>query len=227
MTTTKDTIVLARGAHPANCDDPQRCFFEWYNWIARKIHDDGRPPGVSWVLHRLGMRLNDLLPDEKRQELADLLPNGGPSPLDGTENDGLDVTRAYMAADWAIRTCTPMWLDRAGLTEEAQSLRGLVPVTDPATAGTAAAAARATRDASWKARGAAIEQLRARFAPRAVAAAVVAADAADVAADWGSTYRQVYDHLRSAAVTALAPVAEQTQTSVIALYRAMIRPEAG
>ena len=37
------TIVLAKGSHPEqeeDCGDPQRCLFEWYNWLTRRQHTD-------------------------------------------------------------------------------------------------------------------------------------------------------------------------------------------
>ena len=64
------TIVLARGSHAADCEDPKRCLFEAYNWQAHHVHTDGCPPDVSPVLHAMGMALNDALPDDKRQQLV-------------------------------------------------------------------------------------------------------------------------------------------------------------
>ena len=50
-------ITLAKGAHDDTCDDPQRCLFEWYNFLTRAKHTDACPPGVSPILHRFGMQL--------------------------------------------------------------------------------------------------------------------------------------------------------------------------
>ena len=159
---TRTDIVLYKGAHSdTECADGQRCLFEWYNWLARQVNTDTRPPGVSPVLHQFGMALNDRLPDSKRQELAVLLPNGT-SPLAGTETDGRDETRGYMALDWLLRTFAPAWLDLAGLAGEASALRDFRRVADLAAAqairphvDTASAKASAAWDAAWDAAGAA------------------------------------------------------------------------
>ena len=74
----------------------------------RDEHTDACPPGVSRVLHSFGIALNDLLPDDRRQELVRYLPNGT-SPLAGTD-DGRDEARGYLALDWLIRTYLPTWL---------------------------------------------------------------------------------------------------------------------
>src|SRR5262249_35144527 len=117
------TITLYKGSHTAQqCADGERCLFEWYNWLTRRQNTESCPPGVSPVLHVMGMQLNDCLPDGKRQQLAVLLPNGT-SPLAGTAGDGLDEMRSYMALDWLIRVHTPAWLRLAGLDAEAAALR--------------------------------------------------------------------------------------------------------
>lgn len=147
-------ITLARGNHPAppdDCGNPQRCLFEWYNWLTRATHTAARPP----VLHTFGMRLNDILPDDRRQELVRFLPNGE-DRLAGTEHDGKDETRGYIALDWLIRTYTPTWLDLAGLTAEAGALRDLRRISDLAAAraaGPVVRDARSKANAAWAAAG--------------------------------------------------------------------------
>ena len=155
-------ITLAKGNHDAaECAGGQRCLFEWYNFLTRQRDTDACPPGVSPVLHVFGMRLNDALPDDRRQELKRFLPNGE-DRLAGTAGDGLDETRSYLALDWLIRTYTPAFLDLAGLSAEAAALRNLRRVADLAAAqaagpvvreaSTKAAAARAAaRAAAWDA----------------------------------------------------------------------------
>ena len=211
MTTDLATITLAKGSHPAppdDCDNPERCLFEAYNWIVRQRHTDGRPPGVSPVLHTFGMRLNDILPDDRRQELKRFLPNGA-DRLAGTESDGKDETRGYIAFDWLIRTCTPMWLDLAGLSAEAAALRDLRRIADLVAAQSAGPVARdasskaaaaldaagaAAGDAAgaapwvaaWAAAGAARDAARAAAGDAAAAAAGDAAGAAARAAAWAA-----------------------------------------
>jgi len=142
-----DAITLAKGSHEDQdtCDNPERCLFEWYNWLTRSEHTDACPPGVSPVLHIFGMRLNDALPDDRRQELKRYLP-GGTGQLAGTGHDGKDETRGYIALDWLIRTYTPAWLDLGGLTAEAAALRDLRRIADQVAAQSAGAIVRDTRD---------------------------------------------------------------------------------
>jgi hypothetical protein len=229
-----ETIWLAKGSHPdaADCGDPQRCLFEWYNHLDRGMHTDTCPPGVSPVLHVYGMRLNDCLPDDKRQQLAWLLPNGA-SPLAGTAGDGKDETRGYIALDWIVRTYLPAWLDlMPELATHARLLRAGAPVTcmdaaretgpvvdaaraaagDAARAAAWAAARDAARAAAWAAAGdaagaaagdAARDAARAAAGAAAWAAAWDAAWAAAGAAAWAAAR----DAARAAAVAAAGDAA--------------------
>jgi hypothetical protein len=175
-------IFLARGSHPQqDCADPQRCLFEWYNVLARDVHTDDCPPGVSRVLHRYGMRLNDLLPDAERQQLVAYLPNGA-SPLAGTATDGKDYTRGMIAADWGIRTALPYWLDAAGMNADASALRGLPPVATREIAVESQRMIKAIRGRCAAPGGAAADTAYSAYSA-AAAAASAAADAADAAAD--------------------------------------------
>jgi hypothetical protein len=186
----KTSIVLARGSHPGqDCADPERCLFEWYNWLARQQHTDDCPPGVSRVLHRFGMRLNDALPDDDRQALAVYLPNGT-SPLAGTAHDGRDRTRAYIAADWAIRTALPLWLSAAGSAADAHTLEALIRIKTPRDAIQARDLIRTMQERLNAKYGPARQELSRRvreavqnkFAAAATAAAAVDVSAADVSA---------------------------------------------
>ncbi len=197
--TAAGTITLARGNHPQppqDCGNPERCLFEWYNWLTRHKHTDDRPPGVSAVLHTFGMRLNDILPDDRRQELARFLPNGT-DRLAGTKDDGKDETRGYIALDWLIRTWTPAWLDLAGLAGEAAALRDLRRIADLAAAQSAGPV---VRNASSR--------------------AAAAGDAARAAA-WDA----VWDAARAATWKKLAPAVAELQASAIALYDVLITGE--
>jgi hypothetical protein len=225
MTDLKN-ITLAKGSHPEEtCGDPERCLFEWYNFLTRQLHSDECPPDVSPVLHTFGMRLNDALPDDRRQVLVTYLPNGT-SPLAGTRGDGLDEARSYMALDWLIRTYTPAFLDLAGLSAEAAALRDLRRVADMAAA---EAAGPVVRDASTKASAAG-------DAARAAAGAAAWAAARDAAGDAaGAAARAAAGDAAGAAAGAaawaaardvLAPTVTALQDSAIALYGQMIRPGA-
>jgi len=205
MTTDLTAITLAKGNHQGNCENPERCLFEWYNWLTRQQHTDSCPPGVSPVLHVYGMRLNDCLPDDRRQELRRFLPNGA-DRLAGTAGDGKDETRSLIALDWLIRTYLPAWLDLARLDDAAAAVRALSRIDgmDAAhLAGPVVRAARdAARDAAWDA---------------AWDAARDAARAAARAAAWAAA--------RAAARAVLAPVVTELQASAIALYDVLIAGE--
>jgi len=246
MTTT---ITLARGSHPApapDCDDPQRCLFEAYNWLAREQHTDACPPGVSPVLHAYGMRLNDALPDDRRQELRRYLPNGT-SPLAGTAKDGKDTTRGYIALDWLIRTSTPAWLDLAGLTADAAALRDLRRVDGSAAVKAAgpvvrdarghAAAAAADADAAYTdayaAAAAAADAAYTAYTAAAAAAytAYTAAAAADAYAYAAAAAAAAADAIAAdayayaAAAAAAADAIAELQASAIRLYDVLVRGE--
>jgi hypothetical protein len=205
MTTT--TIRLARGGHH-DCADGEGCLFEWYNYLTRQAKTDDCPPGVSKILWRFGMNLNDLLPDDKRQQLARFLPNGA-DRLAGTAADGRDETRGYMALDWLIRTYTPAFLDLAGLTAEATALRDLRRIADLEAAQPAGPVVRDARDrvAAWAAAGAAAGD--AAWDAAWDAAGAAAGDADRVAAG-------------AAAWAVLAPTVAVLQESAIGLYDLMV-----
>ena len=237
-------IVLHQGGHdepPADCDNPERCFFEWYNWLTRQRHTYDLPPGVSPVLHGFGMNLNDLLPNDTRQQLTRFLPNGE-DRLAGTASDGKDETRSYLALDWLIRVNLPAWLDLAGLADEATALQELAPITDMDTAAAAGPVVRAARDkaaAAWAAAGAAAGAAAwdaardaawaAAWAAAGAAAGAAAWDAAwDAAwaaagaAAWDAARDAAWDAARAAARAKLAPTVARLQADAIRLFERMI-----
>jgi regulator of protease activity HflC (stomatin/prohibitin superfamily) len=239
---TSDTTIRLVKGKGHNCADGEGCLFEWFNWITTGKSTDDRPLDVSPVLHQFGMHLNDLLPDDKRQELVRFLPNGT-SPLAGTYGDGRDSVRGYMALDWLIRTYAPAWLDLAGLTAHAATLRDLDRLDGPESAGRARAAADAAgaagRDAgrdAGRARAAADAAQAAAWAA-ARAAARAAADAAGAAAGAAGRAWAAADAARAAALAAaraaaqaaardaLGPTVAHLQDSAISLYDAMITGE--
>jgi hypothetical protein len=233
------TITLYKGAHkppPDNCTNPERCLFEAYNWLTRQRHTDACPPGVSPVLHTYGMNLNDALDDTRRQELTRYLPNGA-DRLASTAHDGRDETRSYIALDWLTRIYTPAWLDLAGLTAEAASLRELRRVADSVAAKAAGPVLRQAReksDAAWAAAGAAAwDAAWAAAGAAAGAAARAAAGDAARAAAWDAAWAAAGDAARAAAGDAaraaagdkLAPTVTDLQMSAIALYDVLISGE--
>lgn len=132
------------------------CLLEAVSYIAGEEFSD-HPQCASPILGTFGRALNDVLPDDKRQQLVPLVPK-----IVGTADDGHDQLRGLMAADWLTRTYVPAWLRLAGLTAEAQALEAqpevtswdeLVAVTPYLLAGrkSAAAAGAAAGAAAWAA----------------------------------------------------------------------------
>jgi hypothetical protein len=246
MTVTLDQIVLAKGGHdglnldpgdPGNCT---ACFFEWYNALRALPTDPGPaltddcPRDVSRVLHTFGMRLNDALPDERRQELKRFLPDaGGTSPLSGTHDDGFDEARSYLALDWLIRTYTPAWLDLAGLTVEAQQLRDLRRIVDLVAAQQAGPVVLSVQEkahAAWDAAGDAAGNAAWAAAGNAAWAAAWdaawdAAGNAAWAAAWAAAGNAAWAAAWAAAGDKLQPTVDLLQTSAIALFEQMIQPD--
>ena len=132
------TLTLAKGGHEDRTEGT--CLLEAVAWFAGEPHTD-RPSCTSVVLGSMGRGLNDVLPDEKRQQLVPFVPR-----MVGTAGDGHDEARSYLALDWLIRTYTPAWLDLAGLTAEAQALRDLRRIVDLVSAQAAGPVVRAGRD---------------------------------------------------------------------------------
>ena len=154
-------VHLGKGAH--NTADDGLCLLEAVAYFADRPHTDA-PPCVSPVLRNFGINLNDVLPDEQRQELKRFIPL-----LPGTAGDGQDEARSYLALDWLIRTYTPVWLDLAGLSDGAASLRSLGQIVNLTSARAAGpvmrAAGVAAGDAAWDALKATKIDLQAAVGP--------------------------------------------------------------
>ena len=244
-----DTLVLHSGGHNPPPDDSlgEACLLEVAAWMAGEPWTDS-PQCVCPVLAAFGRRLNDVLPHDRRQELKRFLP-----AMLGTAGDGLMDVRRFMAADWAVRTAAPLWLDAADQPARAATLRALPAIVDWETLRSARPVMRRMADELWAVRRAKLAELRAK-APVAVAAGVAAgvavavaagaADAAAVAAGAaagaavadaagaaaGPTWTQVYDAAYAAAKARIeeryAPVTAEVQTQAITLFGRMVRPEA-
>ena len=224
-TMTSTAITLDKGAHDS--PDDGMCLLEAVSFVRGEAFSD-HPKCVSPVLAEFGRNLNDVLPDDTRQQLVPFV-----ALLPGTAGDGLDEARSYLALDWLIRVYTPTWLELAGLADEARALRELGRIVDMVSAERAgpvvragrdkAAAADAARDAAWDAAWAAAGAAAWAAAGDAAGAAAwdAAWDAARAAA--GAAAR---DAARAAARDALAPTVEALQQAAIELFRTMITPEA-
>ncbi len=246
--TTIDTDKLARirlstGSHPAPTGpDDEMCIMEALAYVRGIPHTD-HPACVSTYLGAFGRTLNDRLPDDARQQLVRLIPL-----LPGTAEDGLDERRRWIAADYSTRALAPKWLDRAGLTGHAETLRSLPPIVNRDTYNGAYSAASAARDAAWELRCQRFDTIRARVcealaecpavavavaaAAAAAAAVAAAADAAADAAAAGEDERYwavrdaVYAKVRALYEEWHAGLITESQSDAIALYERLIRCDA-
>ncbi|GEL17666.1 hypothetical protein [Pseudonocardia asaccharolytica] len=126
------------------------CLLEAVAYLAGEPHTD-HPECVSPVLGAFGRALNDVLPDDLRQELVPLIPL-----LPGTAGDGLDEARSYIALDWLIRTWLPAWLDLVPACREAAArVRGLGRIVGMVSAERAGPVVREAREQATAARAAA------------------------------------------------------------------------
>lgn len=203
-----NNFTLSKGNHADPSDGV--CLNELASLYAGESMTD-HPSCVSPALCRMGGDLNDSLPDNKRQLLKPLIPY-----LIGTAGDGLDDTRGFMALDWLTRVYAAVWLEAAGLTYQADVLRGLRQIADSASAATAHLVVGVVSDeATAKSAG-----LR-RTADMEI---VHAAAAALRVAHLGLVESVAFDMAWDASYARLTPAVAELQDSMIALFEAMISP---
>jgi hypothetical protein len=225
-----ETIELQRGAHPSVIAG--MCAMEAAAWIAGEKHSD-RPQCVSPVIAAFMRSMNDVLDDGTRQKLKPYIAR-----CIGTRaSQDVEDRRAWLAADWLVRTYLPTWLDLAGLTQEADKIRALPEITSAtvatslstlqvaadkaAAAGAAARAAAADAAAKAAAAGAAADAA-AGAAAEAAAAAGAAAGAAARAAAADAAWDAARAAASGAAEAALKPTVEKLQQSAFKLLDRMI-----
>ena len=231
-----DSIHLAFGSHKTR--EEGMCLLEAVAYIAGEPHTD-RPKCVCPVLAAFGRAWNDALDDEDRNRLLrPFIPR-----LVGTRSTvEVEQRRAFMAADWAVRVATPVWLRAAGLVDEAGALEALAPLTSAEACIKAMPTIRQAREAALASGAAATGAVTgaARDAARAAAtaAAVAASTAAAGAAATGAVTGAARDAARvadgaadvlaagsvagTAARTVLRPHVERLQASAVDLYEQMI-----
>lgn len=140
MSTT--TPRLAAGAHEQP-DAGRMCAMEWAAWLAGEPHSD-RPVCVCPVVAGLARRVNDRMPDTHRDHLIPVL-----LAAIGTRSTTADeVTRAMIAADWAVRSVAPLALRLRGHHHVADRLAALAPITSRDSAWAATDAAATATDAA-------------------------------------------------------------------------------
>jgi hypothetical protein len=153
---------LSDGAHTApthptpDQGDWQWCMMEVAAWMADEAWTDD-PANVSPVIAQLCKALNDAMPDEARQDLKDYLVVAPDGVIDTVSPGADETTRVYLSTNWLIRTYVPLWLDLAGLTEEADELQALPAIASgtmdaeetEAVLSMAGTVARAVADYNW------------------------------------------------------------------------------
>ena len=227
MTTMNiETITLSYGSHRSR--EQGLCAMEAVAWLAGEPHSD-QPQCTCPVIAAFVRRMNDRLRDdeERARYLRPLLP-----VLIGTRTDSREVMqrRAYLAADWAVRTSVPMLFRALGREEWAARLEACAPVVDRETALVARDVAREVHAAAAYAAAYAAAAYAA-YAAAAYAAAYAADDAADAYADaayaadaYADDAADAYAAARKAAI---ASVRDAINASAVELIRRMCeeRPE--
>ncbi len=148
------------------------------------------PQCVSSVISAFCRKWNDNLSNEDLQ----ILKPYAAKVIGTNTNEADEETRAWLCADWLVRTFTPAWLRRAGLVEHAEKLERLEEFTATEYAERALPIIKEARKASAAAWAAA------RAAARAAAGAAA----------------------RAAARAALAPTVKELQQSALGLLERMI-----
>ena len=193
-----ELVHFERGEHRG--PNEGGCMMEWVSWLAGEPWSDN-PTCVSPVIAAFCRTWNDHLPEEQRDPLLKPLARTVISTATGEADD---QRRAWMCADWLIRTHLPAWCDLTpALAPHAAALRALAEIDSPQALEGAkgpldvarVAAAAAAREAAWYAAREAAREA-AWYAARAVArgaggAAAGAGDAAGAAAGtaaWAATW---------------------------------------
>ncbi|HKP99850.1 MAG TPA: hypothetical protein VJ735_05920, partial [Actinomycetes bacterium] len=140
-----ESLVLEKGNHPlARGVAPQAfCVMEAVAYVAGEPHTD-TPECACPVISAFLRRWNDDLDDSSRQILKPLIPK-----LVGSRSTAaVEDARAWLLADWMIRTYTPAWLELAGLGSQAAALRALPSVGSSSAAAAASPVLNAARGAA-------------------------------------------------------------------------------
>ena len=161
-----------------------------------------RPPDACRVLTRFMTRLNDGVDDDERQRLVPYALT-----LIGTRASwDVEMRRAYVFADAAVRIFAPLALEARGLTAHAATLRAAAPIVNKKTAAAgskkarAAAAAYAADAAAYAATATNCSSSTAAYA--ALTAAAAATDATDAAARERLVHEALAAVDRAVAITA-------------------------
>jgi hypothetical protein len=201
------------------------CLLEAVSYVQGQPFSDA-PQCVSPVIAAFGRSWNDSLPDTERQRLKRFIP----TMIETRTTPADEERRVWLATDWLVRTFTPTWLDKAGLTEHAIRLRGLneltstdlarraQPIIDDARKASYAAWA-AVWDAAWAAARAAAWD--AAWAAARAAAWAAARAAASKKKGYSAQYDAAYKAARPLIDAALAETVKELTASAEDLLERM------
>lgn len=113
-------IELSPGVH--NSPDSGLSLMEAVAWYDGQEHTH-EPENVSTVLSVYGQGLNDAGDETHRHDLKKVV-----SGIRNSYPDHTDIDRLLMVSDWLTRSYVPRWLDRAGITKDAENLRQFTPL---------------------------------------------------------------------------------------------------
>lgn len=184
-------VTLEKGSHATR--DEGMCAMEAVAWLAGEPHSF-QPVCACPVIGAFVVCLNDRMSEEDRNSflkpLLGRLVGSKASPV-------VEIRRAFVAADYAVRVFAPQALRAAGKDEIADKLQGLPKIVDRASASVGGDAA---SDASVAAASAASAAYAAAYAAAsadadASAAYAVAASAYAAYASWGNALACIEDML--------------------------------
>ena len=120
-----ETITLKKGNHATR--EVGVCAMEAVAWLAGESHTDN-PECACPVISRNITTLNDRMPDDATRNKYLLPLIGG---LIGSRlGRAVEIKRAFVAADYAVRVFAPLSLEACGLKKEAATLRKLKQIVD-------------------------------------------------------------------------------------------------
>jgi hypothetical protein len=188
-----DSIVLDHGTH-ATPDDGM-CVMEAAALYASEDFTDA-PECVSPVIRAFCIAWNDAIPDAETR--TRLLRPFIPQVIGTNIGPEDDERRTWMAYDWLVRTFTPAWLRRAGLTAEAAALEALPELTATELVDAALPTIREARERA----DAALDAAGVAALDAALDAALVAALDAALVAAWAAAGDAAWDAALDAALDA-------------------------
>ncbi len=193
-----ETFQLASGSHHP---DGVACVMEAVAYVAGEPWSD-HPICASPIITSFLISWNDAMDDTDRQMLKPYIPR-----IVGTRTGrGDETTRAWLLTDWLARECAPAFMRFAGLTEQAELLEALAPITSTADARRAQPVLDTAR--------------------KDAAAACDAATSAATAAAWAAAWTAARAAARAAACDAACDAAARAESWAAAVAAAAARDAA-